>query len=597
MRRLLLLPLALLDLLAAGATAASAETLPLSPQAAAACPACATPTGGAQVVNLLAAMAPQDIPYDPIDDAPPPSGGYDAAAERMAGDAEALDQSLTGPSDPGAADSVEQGLMQGLTIAGAVPSASTLCLQFWVACGTVAVGAVVYFVFIGPSKNTSTAIDGGDNSNPPVITGMRWTRSDSDHRLFDPTRGPLVHAGEFYLTYDHAGPWSWVHHGAPTECEFGPAQPRLSIVRTGVGDVCRADLPIEAYVRTADLMFTARHPTRRVDLPPPGSQSVPAPPAPSRAALAQAAADAMDLNPDFASWLNYELGVPGAQDPITGKVIVPNCDDLTWPQCRDQMTGFGFATPVRIEIADDATALAPDASAGRVALVEGEKTGRDPDDVLGVAVTPETLMSPRTHPIPDVDILVETETELTTEDSGTCDLSSAVPATIPVTDATTFDPHPSLLGAPVTYPVNTSSTIPLPGSTEARADETVLRVGAVRADSSGFGWRHVVARHGWTAKDEALTRLTLASQHHAIDRVPTKKGLLDTYYAEMASGAWYFHRTPTRLIACARRVVVKPDRLVAGSWGSIPQPVDGVLPGQTGIWTSYGKAIGEGVLP
>ncbi|WP_445148251.1 hypothetical protein [Baekduia sp. Peel2402] len=579
----------------ATAGGARGETLDLSPAAASACPARATPTGGAEVVNLYATLAPQDASVTAADGAPPPAEGYAHAAERMTEDAESLDE-LLATGDRAAADGVAQGLMHGLVASGAVPTAGALCFESPVACGVLIVGTAAVFYIFGP-KPMSVTVDGGD-SDGLAISDAWWQYNTNDQHIFDWTRGPFVGAGEWYMVYSTGGGnWSWMHHGSPDNCNFGPPAPRSVIVRDGLGNICVADLPIQAYVRTDEMMTTARHPPKHVDSPPPGSTSVNPPPTPSRSTMADAAADALNGNPTLAAWINYELGVPGAEDPITGKVIVPNCDGLTWVQCRDQMTGFGFATPVRIEIADEATALAPDVSAGRVALVEGEKTGRDPDDVLGVTVMPETLMSPRTHPIPDVDTLVETEAEITTEDSGVCDLSSALPATGPVSDATTFDSYPSLLGAPVTYPVDTSSALLLPGSTEARADETVLRVGAVRANSSGFGWRHVVARHGWTAKDEVLTRLTLASQHHAIDRVSTNQGFLDTYYADVASGAWYYHRTPTRIITCARRVVVKPDRLVSNSWGSVPQPVDGVLPSQTGVWTSYGKAIGEGVLP
>jgi hypothetical protein len=63
----------------------------------------------------------------------------------------------------------------------------------------------------------------------------------------------------------------------------------------------------------------------------------------------------------------------------------------------------------------------------------------------------------------------------------------------------------------------------------------------------------------------------------------------------VASGAWYFHRTASHLYVCARRVVVKPDRLER--WGPAVAPLDGLLPDQAGIWTSYGKAVGEVTLP
>jgi hypothetical protein len=575
------------------AGSASGETLDLSPAAAAACPACTTPTGGAEVVNLYATLAPQNVSMTAADAAPAPAEGYAQAAERMTEDAESLDQ-LLADGDPGAADDVEHGLMHGLVASGAVPPAATLCIDFPVACGVVAFGAAFAFVILGP-KPLSVTVDGGD-SDGLEIQDAWWQRSTSDQHIFDWTRGPFVGAGEWYMVYGTGGGnWSWMHHGAPSNCNFGPPAPHSVIVRDGLGNICVTDLPIQAYVRTNEMMHSARHPSKHVASPPPGSTTVDPPPPPSRSSTADAAADALNGNPTFAAWINYELGVPGAVDPITGKVIVPNCDGLTWTACRNQMTGFGFATPLKLDVAQDATALALDAAAGQVALVEGEKTGRDPDDVLGVAVMPETLMSPRTDPVPDIDVLVETDTDETTEDSGTCDLSPAQPATGPVADDTTFDPYPSLAGQGLTYAVNTDSLLDLPGSDAERPDQTLIRVGAVRANSSGFGWRHVVARHGWTPKDEQLTRLALSSSQHAIDRTTTRHGPLDTYYASVASGAWYFHRTATRLYVCARRVVVKPDQLPR--WGSVIAPTDGVLPDQAGVWTSYGKAIGEASLP
>lgn len=39
---------------------------------------------------------------------------------------------------------------------------------------------------------------------------------------------------------------------------------------------------------------------------------------------------------------------------------------------------------------------------------------------------------------------------------------------------------------------------------------------------------------------------------------------------------------------------MKPDRLT--QWGAFTAPETGLLPGQAGIWTSYGKAIGEAFL-
>jgi hypothetical protein len=510
----------------------------------------------------------------------------------MTADAGSLDQ-LLADGDHGAADDVEHGLMHGLVASGAVPPAATLCIDFPVACGVVAVGAAAVFVIFGP-KPLSVTVDGGD-SDGLEIQDAWWQRSASDQHIFDWTRGPFVGAGEWYMVYGTGGGnWSWMHHGVPSNCDFGPPAPRSVIVRDGLGNICVVDLPIQAYVRTDEMMHSARHPSKPVASPPPNSTPVDPPSTPSRSSTADAAADALNGNPTFAAWINYELGVPGAEDPITGKVIVPNCDGLTWTACRNQMTGFGFATPVKLEIAQDATALAPDADAGQVALVEGEKTGRDPNDVLGVAVMPETLMSPRTDPIPDIDVLVETDVDETTESSGTCDLSPAQPATAAIQDNTIFDPYPSLVAQPLTYTVNTDSLLTLPGSDEERADETLLRVGAVKASSAGFGWRHLVARHGWIAKDEVLTRLVLSTSQHAIDRTPTSRGALDTYYSSVTSGAWYFHRTATRLYVCARRVVVKPERLV--QWGPFSAPVDGLLPDQAGLWTSYGKAVGDAPL-
>jgi hypothetical protein len=571
---------------------ARADTLDLNADAAAACPACTSSTGGAEVVNLLATMAPQDISLQPSDGAPAPPEGYVAAAARMASEAESLDQSLVA-GDGHAADQVEHGIMAGLATSGAIRTSAALCLEVPYVCGVLAVGGAAVFVFAGP-KALAVWINGGDSDTGTEIDGMWWRPSGAEQRLLDWARGPAVHPGEWYLEYrvDNQA-WAWVNHNGPGGCNFGPPRPTVSLVRSGLANICVFDLPIEAYVRTADMMYSARKPSKRVDSSPPGATSVPAPPAPTRQQLADAAAQALNTNPTLARWLNYLLGRAGAQDPISGKVIVPSCDELSWSECRAQMEGYGFATPVKLTVPQDEVALA-DASAGKVVLVEGEKTGRDPDDVLGVTVMPDTIDSPMVMPIPDIDVLVETDTDITTEESGVCDLSPGEPAVGPVADGA-FDPRDSLLGHGSTYGVDDTSIVALPGADDARADQTILRVGAVRANSSGFGWRHIVARHGWIAKDEELTRLTLSTPQHAIERSQTAKGPLDTYFAAVASGAWYYHRTASTLIVCARRVVVKPDRL--GSWGDVVQPTEGLLADQTGVWTSYGKAIGQVALP
>ena len=70
---------------------ASADTLTLTPEAAQACPACTTPTGGSEAVNLFATIAPQDIELEPGDGAGAPAEGWEPAADRMAAEAETLD--------------------------------------------------------------------------------------------------------------------------------------------------------------------------------------------------------------------------------------------------------------------------------------------------------------------------------------------------------------------------------------------------------------------------------------------------------------------------------------------------------------------------
>jgi hypothetical protein len=157
--------------------------------------------------------------------------------------------------------------------------------------------------------------------------------------------------------------------------------------------------------------------------------------------------------------------------------------------------------------------------------------------------------------------------------------------------ADAFSYFPSLLGLYDAYDVNTTSLFELPGQHVERESQTMMLKGAVRADGSGFGWRHTAVRHGWTDKDEAMTRVTLASPFHTITRDvhPTTGTIRDTYSGAEVAGGWYYHRTPTQIFLCRRVVVVNPIR--RNDWGSETQPMTGLNATQTGIVTSYGHVV------
>lgn len=539
-------------------------------------------------MNLVANMAPQDIPLTPTDGAPAPTGGYQQDADRFMDAATSLPQAIQDGGDEPAAQNVEQGVSASLVAGGAIRSLATLCpVAGWVCpAAGVAVGAVFTIVWIGTHKKTATTLDGGSG---PANWNAFWQLNTYGDRHVQDSRGPFVRNGEWLLHYPWAGNWSFVHHrtSASDPCEFGPPPPPITEIRDGIGNVCLVDLPLQSYVRTPEQMYNALHPTGPVDTVPPGATTTPAPPAPSRGDLADGLADVLN-DPKyrrFAEWLNYQLGHPGAQDPISGKIIVPNCDGLTWTQCRDEMIGYGFAPPIKLTIDDDQVALS-DAEAGKVAIVEGEKTGRDPDDDLGVAVMPDLM--PTNKPFPTFDPIVETETTVIIEsDSTACDISPGAGGPDPTASSDPFDERP------IPHFVVNTTTIP-PISVEPPENATMLLTGHVKTNITGFGYQKIYAKHGWTVKDETFTRATLSTPFHVFSRTLTQSGkLLDAYFAQEPSGAWYFHRTPTALYLCARMVVINSRRV--NEWntatGIAVQPMTGLQVSQTGIWTSYGKAI------
>lgn len=83
-------------------------------------------------------------------------------------------------------------------------------------------------------------------------------------------------------------------------------------------------------------------------------------------------------------------------------------------------------------------------------------------------------------------------------------------------------------------------------------------------DWPGWGWRHIRAKHGWSAADEAATRMTLASPVGTIEESPTSMRYVGPEYQQ--SGA-----------ICARTVVVE----------------FGEATGPKGVITSFGGFVRE----
>jgi hypothetical protein len=365
--RRLALVLSLVALAAVFATlprAAHAEPLALDPAAAAECPDCVTPEGGAQVINYFQQLAPQaDVTLTPPDGAAAPPGGWQAAAEAMVADEAAMD-AATGAAGE-AADAVASTSVLVEEGAAAIPE---LCSTAVLCPASLAIGAFGTGYLIGTgAKALYIRFFGGDDPNTEsYISNVSWQRLGGidDYHIASPA-GPVVHPGEYYLSWAEENPFgynffSYAWHGATSgnQCRFGIARPRSVIVRSGFTPYrCSSDppQPIEAYIRTPE-MFMSHHrpPAHAGSTDTTGATTVPAPPTPSRSDFGDAATDVLNdpASTQLRLWIEHQLSPRCHADPTKDVVNVPYVQDgeseAHFAAC---LTSLGLA-PTPVELPD-----------------------------------------------------------------------------------------------------------------------------------------------------------------------------------------------------------------------------------------------------
>jgi hypothetical protein len=475
---------------------ARAETLQLDPAAAAECPDCTTPTGGAQVINYFEQLAPQaDVSLAPSDGAPVPPDGWLANASTMVSDELAL-ESATGAGAE-AADGVASATVLAEEAAGAIPELCTtgIACPLALAIGTFGAG---YLIGTG-AKALYLQFHGGDDPNEDTnISQASWNRwqGPGDHQIASPL-GPVVHPGEYYLQWVEENPFgynifSYAWHGSTVgnQCRFGLVRPHAVLVRTGATPYrCSSDppQPIEAYVRTPE-MFVGHHrppgPAGSTDAS--GATSVAAPPTPSRGDFVNGVTSVLNdpASAKLRQWLQHELSPRCHADPAENTVNVPIPDPgesaAAFEGC---LTSLGLL-PIEVELPEtilDASASEPVMSSpGDDASVARETTVKV--YVNPPASRPKTTRDERCRP----------------------DVSSPAgdpgprPPGYTGTDPS-FQPRPA--------PASTG----YPGMDLLTASPRTIRLwwGNVPKPTKGWGYRHIMERRGYGSGDEADTAAAL----------------------------------------------------------------------------------------
>ncbi|WP_445147656.1 PASTA domain-containing protein [Baekduia sp. Peel2402] len=377
--------------------AAQAEPLLLDPAAAAECPDCATPEGGAQVINYFQQLAPQsDITLTPPDGVTAPPGGWQASAESMVAEEAAMD-AATGAAGE-AADAVASTTVLVEEGAAAIPE---LCSTAILCPAALAVGAfgTGYVIGTGAKALYLRFFGGEDPNTESYISSVTWNRltwSEDYHIASD--AGPVVHPGEYYLSWAEENPFgynffSYAWHGAVSGnmCRFGIVQPRSVIVRYGTTPYrCSSSppQPIEAYIRTPE-MFIGHHrppaPASTTDTT--GSTTVPAPPTPSRSDFGDAATDVLNdpSSTKLRLWLEHQLAPRCHADPTKDLVNVPNVlDGESEAHFEACLTSLGLS-PTPVELPD---AVLDAGMEDPVWSNPGDDATVEPDTTIKVYVNP-----------------------------------------------------------------------------------------------------------------------------------------------------------------------------------------------------------------
>lgn len=259
-------------------------------------------------------------------------------------------------------------------------------------------------------------------------------------------------------------------------------------------------------------------------------------------------ADALDSGryPLLNQWLDHRLGgssddplctpVPGART-VRVPSIMPGQTAADYEDCLDAL---GLRDHVRVTVPAEQAVLAQPASG---------VVGVEPDE--GESIGPETQVAVRANPdpLPDPSELGDPE--------GECEPSSGeYPVAAPPNDPTPepFDAidDPSIVERPTFLSLHGNTT---------------LRWGTVIAEEtfSGWGYRHIKAKHGWGRVDEAATRAALLSSVFPNRRTPDSYVFIGPEYVRDG-------------VVCVRQVIVNE-----GAIAEEPEPRE--------IATSYGRPL------
>jgi hypothetical protein len=287
---------------------------------------------------------------------------------------------------------------------------------------------------------------------------------------------------------------------------------------------------------------------------------------PSRSDVASSVSAYLNSQSDTttAQWLQHELDPRCSPDPTSTTVVVPTPgaheSATSYKDCLATL-GLGVNELVAAPWAVDTSRAARE-----VTVVDRLGESVSPSDTITFVENPETV--PAEVPSPSA----------TDDDDQAC----ALPPGAQNTYLTGLDPFAPFLGS---YTSTGTADATDPANFETVRGLTFLLNGEITSFSNwaGWGYRHIYAKHGWSAADEAATREVLATDLAPVHQTPPDFGNAVDRWAFIGNDPHdvYWGTTPGgQKVPCLRVVVVE--------FG----PIDmNQVPNQTGIWTSYGKDL------
>lgn len=247
-------------------------------------------------------------------------------------------------------------------------------------------------------------------------------------------------------------------------------------------------------------------------------------------------------NEDGRCWFEWKLGVLDDACPAGGRedpyeyATAPHCLGWTYADCAKAYRAAGFTDVESYTVSD-----------------EYENTAYRPR-----AVVANELAGTKAHTKRPVRIGLNPRDR--------CDVSDPQDAYVSGQGEDQYEPFPSYATGSAAEGSYATPTHPGESTTTLRWGTTAFDPEARNWD--GFGYRHIAAKHGWTAADETATRAALATTPVPIpDRGHDRWEFTGPDYGGRAGAV------------CRRVVVVDYDRAP-----SAPAP--------EGIITSYGKLVG-----